>query len=86
MSLMTEIQQKNECLAIQRSTLLQQCNRSAKKSKSGTFLVAFIFAPFALGAVAPFFLVRQGVMVRALRTLLLPSIMPFLLPQVASRN
>ncbi len=86
MNLMKDIQQKNDCLVLQRSVLLHQYGHRLKTSGSGSFLATFIFAPFVFGAVAPFLLVRQGLMIRLLRTVLLPSLMPFLLPQAPHRN
>lgn len=86
MNLVNEIQRRNERLVLQRSLLLQQWDRRLKANGSVSFHGAFILAPFVLGAVAPFLLVRQGLIVHLLRTVLLRSVMPFLLPQVAPRD
>lgn len=86
MNLVKEIQRRNERLVSQRSLLLQQWDRRLKANGSVSFLDVFILAPFVLGVAAPFLLVRQGLIVHLLRTVLLPSVMPFFLPQVARRD
>ena len=84
MNLVKEIQLKNERLMSQRLVLLQQWSRRLKASGSGFFLGAFILAPFVLGAATPFFLARQGLVIRLWRTILMPSVMSSLLPHVTS--
>jgi hypothetical protein len=86
MNLVKEIQQKNESLVAQRSVLLQQRDGGWKVGGLGSFVGVFMLAPFVLGAVVPFVFVRQGLIIRVLRTVVLPSLIPFFFPQVASRD
>lgn len=86
MNPMSEIQQKNDRLVLQRALLLQQWDHRVKTTGFGSFVGTFVLAPFVIGAATPLLFVRRGLMAQVLRAVLLPSLTSRLLPHSMVQN
>lgn len=74
MNLVMEVRLKNDQLALQRIALQQQIDMRISSLSFKSFWISLVLEPFILGSIAQRFLGRNGLTVRRLLRLVLPSV------------